>query len=129
MTIFNRNCCKPTAGDNKLLSILPTDPTFTVDNVTRVMNKIKPEEREEVWKRVLSCDPFVEEIQKQHVPEEWESTYADVYVNCCSYSSWEDLAKQLYCRDQMAAVEELRPYLPPRGESSFCIVHMSHIAK
>ena len=46
--------------------------------------------------------------------------YVDVYVNCDPYSSWEELAGQLYRHQQVAAVEEVKSYLPPRGEPCLC---------
>ena len=58
-----------------------------------------------------------DDINEQYPPEERESACVDIYVNCNPWSSWEDLAKVLYCHHQVAAVEELRAYLPPRGES------------
>ena len=46
-----------------------------------------------------------------------EDECVDWYVNCSPYSSWEFLAKSLYRHHQVAAVEEIRSHLPPRGES------------
>ena len=95
---------------------LPPDPTFTVDNITRVMKKIKPEKREEVWKSLLVYDSVLETIQQRYSAEERESASIDIYVNCHRDSSWEHLAKELYRHLQVAAVKELRSYLSPRGK-------------
>ena len=48
-----------------------------------------------------------------------EDECANLYVNYNPYSSWEDLARSLYGHHQVAAVEEVRSYLPPRGEPGF----------
>ena len=96
---------------------LPPDPTLTVDNVTRVMKKIEPEKREEVWESVLATGTVSKNILEHYSPEERESASVDIYVNCCPESSWEDLANKLYHLHQIRAVEEVRSYLPPRGES------------
>ena len=45
-----------------------------------------------------------------------DDEHADLYVNCNPYSSWKDIARSLYHHHQVAAVEEVRSYLPPRGE-------------
>ena len=84
-----------------------------MDNVTRVMKKIEPEKREEVFKSLLGSYVF-KTIQQCYSPEEFVS---DIFVNCNTESSWELLATELYHHHQMAAVDEVRPYLPPRGES------------
>ena len=48
-----------------------------------------------------------------------EDECADFYVNCNPISSWERLARSLYHHHQVAAVKEVRSYLPPRGEPYF----------
>ena len=45
-----------------------------------------------------------------------EDECADLYINYNPNSSWEDLARSLYRHHQVAAVEEVRSYLPLRGE-------------
>ena len=88
-----------------------------MDNVTRVIEKIEPEKRENVWKSFLVYDSVLETIQQDYSAEERESASIDIYVNCRENSSWDDLAMGLYSHLQVAAVKELRSYLPPRGES------------
>ena len=88
-----------------------------MDNVTRVMTKIKPDKTEEVWDSLLIDDDMITNIQRGCAPEQWESSLIDIYVNCDPSSSWERLAKVLYRRQHVAAVEEVRTYLPPKGES------------
>ena len=88
-----------------------------MDNVSRVMKKVEPEKREQVWESVLVIRVAYDAINRQYSPEERESACVDIYVHCCSWSSWTDIAASLYYQHQVVAVEELRSYLPPRGES------------
>ena len=97
-----------------LSTLFPPDPTLTVDNVSRVMEKVKGELRPQIWKDLSYTIGRVIEAEKYS--NEKDPTYADLYVNCYSWSSWEDLASTLYHHHQVAAVDEMRSYLPPRGE-------------
>ena len=78
------------------------------------MAKVEPEEREKVYECFFSTSTL-EKIQEQY-PEK-EVAYVDTYVNCHSSSSWQRLVRVLYRFSHMAAVEEVKAYLPPRGES------------
>ena len=62
--------------------------------------------------------------QKYSTALEVETAAVDIYVSCHPGASWEYLAGSLYRLHQVAAVEEVRSYLPPRGESG-CGVHVS----
>ena len=97
-----------------LSTLFPPDPTLTVDNVSHIMEKVKEELRPQVWE---DLSPAIRGIIKaEKYSNEREHEYADLYVNCKFNSSWEHLAKTLYRHHQVAAVEEVRSYLPPRGE-------------
>ena len=79
-----------------------------------------------MWKSMLFLDSIIDKIQNEHSSDlERETTYIDIYVNCNPYSSWKDLVKTLYKHQQEAAVEEVRSYLPPRGERGFWSVYLS----
>ena len=98
---------------------LPPDPTLTVDNVSRVMEKVEPKEKQPLLKEMIVLDSIFYEIHssgKYPTASEEEAAAVDICVNCCSWASWESLARSLYRRHQVAAVEEVRSYLPPRGE-------------
>ena len=101
-----------------LFTLFPPDPTLTVDNVSRVMEKVESKVKAQVWKD--ACDAVME---KEKVTEVCisgkEDECADLYVNCNPHSSWEWLAKSLYRHHQLTALEEVRSYLPPRGETYF----------
>ena len=96
-----------------------------MDNVKHVMKDMAPQKREELWKSLMSLSIF-ELIQQRYSSEERDSVSVDIYVNCKPVSSWEDFATELYCDHQVAAVEEVRSYLPPRGESAWYCMFDSH---
>ena len=82
------------------------------------MEKVEPKERFNVWKGV--SDRMTRNIQEKYSSDaEKETACIDIYVNCNPYSSWEDIAKALYQHQQVAAVDEVRSYLSPRGEPCF----------
>ena len=82
---------------------------------------MEPKQRQQVWEDVIGVIDVIDGIKrKSHNDLERETAYADVYVNCYPFSSWENLAKKLYRRQQVAAVEEVKSYLPPRGEPYIC---------
>ena len=112
--------------------------------MTDVMEKVTEVKRRKVWgavlrykKRVLSrrgpdrilgpldydesfdlVDPeILTEIYSSYSSEK-EKTHAcsDVYINCRPESSWEHLTSLLYREDELTAVDQARPFLPPRGK-------------
>ena len=101
-----------------LSTLFPPDPTLTVDNVSHIMEKVEPEERQQILKEMVVASIFDEMCSSGQYSTvlELEAAAVDIYVNCYPYSSWEDLARSLYRHHQVAAVEEVRSYLPPRGE-------------
>ena len=59
---------------------------------------------------------IISEVQGKYSADlERQTAYADIYVNCNPHSSWESLARTLYKHQEVAAVEHVRSYLPPRG--------------
>ena len=106
-----------------LSTLFPPDPTLTVDNVSRVMEKVEPKVKAQVW--VYACSDEVEQEKMEELCTSGkEDECADLYVNCNPHSSWEDLAVSLYYHHQVAAVEEVRSYFPPRGQPGFTHVAM-----
>ena len=124
-----------------MVQIFP-DPTLTVESVTDVMEKVTEVKRRKVlgavlgyekdWWRQRGPDPLLppppltdpeilEEIYSSHSSEK-EKTHAcsDVYVNCRPESSWEHLTSLLYEKDELTAVDQARPFLPPRGKFKRC---------
>ena len=124
-----------------MVQIFP-DPTLTVEDVTDVMEKVTEVKRRKVWGAVLRywksqqwwrgpdlqrllrpappsrSDPeILKEIYSSHSSEK-EKTHAcsDVYVNCRPESSWKHLTSLLYEKDELTAVDQARPFLPPRGK-------------
>ena len=97
-----------------LSTLFPPDPTLSVDNVSRVIEKVKGELRPQIWGKLSPAIWGV--IRREGYSSETDPTYADLYVNCDPWATWEEIAKSLYRHHQVAAVEEVRSYLPPRGE-------------
>ena len=97
-----------------LSTLFPPDPTLTADNVSHIMEKVKEELRPQIWESLSATIGNI--IKAEKYSSERGHEYADHYVNCCTWASWEDLASLLYRHHQVAAVEEVRSYLPPRGE-------------
>ena len=77
------------------------------------------DKRIRVWGRVLGGggESSVYDICSSYSSEK-EKTRAcsDIYINSCPESSWEHLTSLLYKKDEMTAVDQARPFLPPRGK-------------
>ena len=92
-----------------------TDPTLTVEKVTYVLEMVKVDQRRQVWIRVLTRK-VVDQLYSSHSTEKEKTlSCSDTYVNCYPGSSWEHLTSQLYEEDEMTAVDQARPFLPPKG--------------
>jgi hypothetical protein len=82
------------------------------------MERVEPKVKTQVWK-----DACIAEMEEKKMKELCisgkEDECADLYVNYNPFSSWEYIAESLYRHHQMAAVEEVRSYLPPRGEPGY----------
>ena len=108
-----------------LSTLFPPDPTLTVDNVNHVMEKVEPKEKVQVWNHVLEHGMI--EIMSRTKFTFKEEECADIYVNCYHSASWKHLARSLYCHRQVAAIDEVRSYLPPRGKPGCMWNSMYHI--
>ena len=126
-----------------MVEIFP-DPTLTVENMTDVMEKVTEVRRRKVWGAVLGyekhwqrrrgpdprppgpppplTDPeILKEIYSSYSSEKEKTrTCSDVYVNCHPESSWEHLTSLLYREEELTAVDQARPFLPPRGKFKRC---------
>ena len=83
-----------------------------------VMEKVTDGRAEEVWKGLIYEHRLADIKSKCPTERELIHTCTDIYVNCDPDSSWERIARRLYCCEETAAVEEVRSYLNPRGEFS-----------
>ena len=101
-----------------LSTLFPPDPTLTVDNVSRVMEKVEPKVKAQVWEDACGARMKVLKM-KELCTSGKEDECADLYVNYNPHSSWDCLARSLYRHHQ-----EVRSYLPPRGEPGFTHVAM-----
>ena len=94
-----------------------------MNNVSRVMEKVEPKQRLEVLEPMLRYPEVTAAItNKFYNISGRETAYIDIYVNCDSYSSWEMIASSLFKYGQVAAVDEVKSYLPPKGEPCLCSV-------
>ena len=81
------------------------------------MEKVESNKRMDIWESVVGYF-VVKKIQQQYsTATEREAVCVDHFVNIDPHSSWVSLAKELYYHQHVAAVEEVKSYLPPRGES------------
>ena len=97
------------------MSSLPPDPTLTVENVTKAMEKVTVDKRRGVWKWVLG-QGAVEEIYSNHSSEQEKlHSCADIYTNCKPDLSWKELVQKLYNWGGMAAAKEAKAFLQQRG--------------
>ena len=97
------------------MSSLSPDPTLTVENVTRAMEKVTVDKRRRVWEEVLG-NGAVEEIYSSHSSKEEKLHFcADTYVTCKPDSSWKELVQKLYNCGEMAAAKEAKAFLQQGG--------------
>ena len=100
------------------MSSLSPDPTLTVENVTRAMEKVTVDKRRQVWEVVLGKGAVKEIYIIGNHSSEQEKLHscADVYVTCKPDSSWKELIQQLYNYGGMAAAKEANSFLQQTGE-------------
>ena len=92
-----------------------------MDNVSHVMEKVEPKQRQEVLKHMFGWFTFTDAMENKFSDiSEREAAYVDIYVNCKYSSSWEGIASSLFKYEQVDAVDEVKSYLPPRGEPCLC---------
>ena len=120
-TLINMNY----EGCIDIVHSLPSDPTLTMDNVSHIMEKVEPNMKMLVWEDACGVG-MEEEKMKEVCMSGKEDECAVIYVNYSPYASWNGLARSLYRHHQVAAVEEVRSYLPPRGES--LLLHNIYVA-
>ena len=91
---------------------------MTVKNVIGVMENVAVERRREVWSRGdIVTRPQLKEIYRKYSTEEQRiHACADIYVNCCPYSSWTYLCQGLYVVKEMTAVRKAKTFIPQTGE-------------
>ena len=97
------------------MSSLSPDPTLTVENVTRAMEKVTVDKRSRMCVELLG-EGAVEEIYSGNSSEEEKlHSCADVYVTCKPDSSWKELVQKLYNCGGMASAKEAKAFLQQRG--------------
>ena len=92
------------------------DPTFVIDNVTAVLEKVSVNNRSQVLYGLLGSDKVYSELSSHTNDKDFLPACSEAYVSHPK-SSWERLTSLLYEENELTAVDEARPFLPPRGES------------
>ena len=92
-----------------------------MDNVGRIMETVEQKQRQKVLEHMVALSIIIASIKKKFSDiSEREAAYVDIYVNCHDSSSWEEIASLLFMYEQVVAVDEVKSFLPPRGEPCLC---------
>ena len=98
------------------------DPTLTVDNLVRVMEKVTSDKRRKVWEKVLEWghdDPphsYLDEVYTKYTTDKEKAhALADVYINIRPESSWQHLVEILYDESELATAKEAKLFLQQNG--------------
>jgi hypothetical protein len=91
------------------------------------MEKVEPQVRQQVLEEIIGLSSVFDAIRSYPTALEVEAAAVDIYVNCDPWASWEHLAWSLHHHHQVAAVEEVRSYFPPRARGEPCFgVYIMH---
>ena len=91
------------------------DPKFTVNHVTKALEKVTVDRRRDVWEGVLG-EADVEEIYSSHSSEKGKlHSCAETYVTSKPDSSFEELLPWLYNYGELAAAKMAKSFLPQNG--------------
>ena len=92
------------------ISLFP-DPTLTVDDVTKVMDKIEGDK----WEVMLELGvpvSLLEEIKRRYSTDSEKSrACADYYVHVHPDASWRDLTEALYAVEEFTAARESKSFM------------------
>ena len=81
------------------------------------MEKVESKKRMDVWESIVGSSIVMKNQEQYSTAAEIEAACVDHFVNIDPHSSWVRVAEEPYYHQQVAAVEEVKSYLPPRGES------------
>ena len=85
---------------------VPPDHTLTVDDVTKVINKIEGDKLE-VMEELGATESLLEEIKKRYSTDSERShVYADFYVHIHPHASWKHLIETLCGKEELSAARE-----------------------
>ena len=106
------------------------DPTLSVENLVRVMEKVTSDKRRNVWEKVLKWryqTPFtcLDEVYTKYTTDK-ETTHAlaDLYINIRPESSWQHFVQTLYDESELAAAKEVKSFLQQNGGWCCSVVHV-----
>ena len=90
-----------------------SDPTLTTDNVAEVMELLNNWNSLEY---IIVPTSQLEEIQRKcSTKKDIANKCTSYYVQCHPQRSWTHLAERLHKKEEFAALEKLKPFLPLRG--------------
>ena len=91
--------------------VSPSDPTFTVDNVSEVMREVR--NKEFVWEVIGVPESKLTELMQQSSTEEEKTRAASqCYVNSSPTATWKKLTELLYYSKEERAAMMAKQYLP-----------------
>ena len=92
------------------ISLFP-DPTLTVDDVTKVMDKIEGGKWKVMWELDMPGSLW-EEIERRYSTDSEKSrACADCYVHVHPDASWHHLTKTLYEEKEFAAARQSKSFM------------------
>ena len=90
---------------------VPPDPTMTVSDVTKVINKIEGNKMK-VIRRLDVPESLLDEIEKScSTVSEKNHAYADYYVHIHSDASWKHLTERLCEEGELTAARESKSHM------------------
>ena len=88
-------------------SLFLPDPTFTLHNVTAVLESVEVH-----WSELVSfLNIWHLEMDRHSTPKKCRKAVIHYYLATSPYASWQSLAGMLYYREQAKAVEATQKYL------------------
>ena len=99
---------------------------MTVENVTRVFNKIKGDELKKLMNGgVVVPSSLVEEIQRRNsTDKEKIHAYADYYVNYHPDAAWDHLTSVLHDSKEFTAARESKSFMSTGKYSTYYFMHI-----
>ena len=91
---------------------VPPDPTLTVDDVAKVINKMEGDKMEVMKKRNTIPESLLEDIVKRYSTDsEKIHACADYYVHIHPHASWGHLAARLWIEEELTAARESKSFM------------------
>ena len=93
------------------ISVPLADPTLTVDDVTKVINKIE-KNKLKVMKWIDVPESLLEEVERRYSTDSEKShAYAYYYVHIHPDASWEHLTTKLWSEKKLSAAKDSKSFM------------------